>query len=363
MYKTFYRDALLTGVTLAALLCTQSAATALSKMPDGHFPAMMIELSASRAIQFNAGVTGYYERILKNKTARDVDLLQGKDYVSDPFRIYRLKPNSTTMGLPTNSFGYVGREWSLQKPPNTRRVALLGDSVTEGFGVDRRHTFGALLEDRLNATQPLGPSEQFEILRFAVPAYNLTQLLDVAETDASRFDPDVYVLDMTEISVFRLWDLHLVDMITLGIDPKYGFLREKLREAGVSAKDDNATLHAKLAPYRMAVVRDSLLEMKANAERHHAQFIVVLVPTLEDADLTEQRFAGIPELLHALNIPTVNLLDTFDHVSDLASFRDTRWDVHPNAQGHAMIAANLYARLHSQPKAWSAFLGSVPVAY
>jgi lysophospholipase L1-like esterase len=358
MNKTFWRDALLTGLTLAGLLGLQGSAMALSEMPHGRFSAMLVKLTASRAILFNAGVTGYYERILKNGTTRDVDLLRHDDYVYDPFRIFRLRPDSTTMGVPTNSFGFVGREWSVKKPPDTRRVALLGDSITEGFGVSPDQTFGALLEDRLNATHPRGTSERFEVMSFAVPAYNLTQLLDVAEKDASRFDPDIYVLDLTEISVFRLWDLHLVDMIALGIDPKYDFLRATVRNAGASMKDDDATLHAKLAPYRIATVRETLLELKSNAERHHAQFVVMLVPTLEDADLTKKRFAGIPELLDSLDITTVNLLDTFDHASDIASLRDTRWDVHPNAQGHAMIAANLYTKLRAQPNAWSALVGN-----
>lgn len=369
MNKAFWRDAVLTGITLAGLVILQSGATTIYTMPHGRFSAMMIELMGSRAILFNPGITGYYERIF-NAKGRTEDQRQakwlGNDRVYDPFRVYRLRPNLKNLGewwatdAPTNSFGFVGREWFLHKPLNTRRVALLGDSVTEGYGVNLNQTFGALLENRLNATRPYGASQRFEVMSFSVGGYHLTQILDVAVEDAPRFEPDVYMLALTELSVFRSWDTHLVDMIALGIDPKYEFLRETVHRAGASRKDDSPTLYAKLAPFRIAVVRELLLEMKSNAERHHAQFIVLLVPALEDADLTKKRFEGIPELLASLDITTVNLLDTFDRVPDVVSLRNSRSDVHPNVQGHAMIAENLYAKLKTQPNAWSALVGETP---
>lgn len=368
MNKAFWRDAVLTGITLAGLAILQSSATTIYTMPHGRFSARMIELMGSRAILYNPGVLGYYERIFntKGRTAEDHVIWSGSGRVYDPYRIYRLKPNLKNVGdwggpdIPTNSFGYVGREWSVQKPHATRRVALLGDSVTEGFAVSTNQTYGALFEDQLNATRRDGASQRFEVMNFAVSGYRLTQILDVAVEDVPRFDSDVYILALTELAVFRSWDSHLVNVIALGFDPKYEFLRETVRKAGASRKDDTATLHAKLTPFRIAVVREILLEMKSNAERHHAQFIVLLVPALEDGDMTRKRLEGIPELLASLNIITVDLLDTFDHVPDVVPLRISREDVHPNAQGQAMIAENLFAKLKTQPNAWLALVGETP---
>lgn len=371
MNKPFWRDALLTGITLAALAVLQSSATTIYAMPHGRFLAMMIELTGSRAMAFNAATTGYYERIF-NEKSREVDQRQAKwlrdSRIYDPYRLYRQKPNLKNLGewgayLPTNSLGYVGREWSVEKPPHTRRVALLGDSITEGVGVSPSQTYGALLENRLNATRLDDASLRFEVLNFSVEGYHLTQILDVAEEDVPRFEPDVYMLALTEISVFRSWDTHLVDMIALGIDPKFQFLRDALHRAGVSRKDDNSTLYAKLAPFRIELVRKMLLELKSNAERHHAQFIVLLVPGVEDADITKKRFEGIPQLVESLNIPVVNVLDTFDHVPDVVSVRNNRADVHPNPLGHAMIAEKLYNRLRTQPNTWSDLVGEIPSAH
>ncbi len=107
----------------------------------------------------------------------------------------------------------------------------------------------------------------------------------------------------------------------------------------------------------MTALQQILLLMKSNAERHHAQFVVLLVPSLEDADLIHRRFEDIPPLLQSLGITTVNLLDTFDGIPDVLPLRNSREDVHPNALGHAMIARNLYAKLRLHPKACAALAG------
>ena len=370
MKKPIWHDALLVAATVVGLVSLQLSATTIFKLRHGRFPAMMIELMASRAIMFKIGVNGYYEHIFNERVRqenwREAKWL-GPDRLFDPYRIYRLKPNlknldewPSTENIPSNSFGYEGPEWTIQKPLNTRRVALLGDSVTEGWGANPDQSYGVLLENRLNATHAGGPAEQFQIMRFAVGGYRLTESLDVAEQDVPQFNPDVYVVALTELSVFRSWDAHLVDLAALGLDAKYDFLRDVMRKSGASQKDPDDVLYAKLDPFRIEVLRNTLLEMKANAERHHAQFMVLLVPSVEDADLRTARFVGIPELLASLNITTVNVLDTFDNIPNVVPLRVGRADVHPNSQGHAMIAANLYNKLRSQPAAWTALVGNAP---
>jgi len=49
-----------------------------------------------------------------------------------------------------NSYGYRDKEWSLKKPPNTYRIAVLGDSFVEAFQVETKRTFLTLTEKQLN---------------------------------------------------------------------------------------------------------------------------------------------------------------------------------------------------------------------
>jgi len=364
--EAFWRSAALTGITLVFLVGLQAAAPRIYRLPGGRYPAMMVELMGSRALLFNPGVNGYYEHIF-NAEGRDIDRRRSKwlsaTRIYDSFRVYRPKPNAKNLSewqgpaIPTNNFGYVDRNWSIQKPEGVRRLALLGDSVTEGFGLHPpTQRFGNLLENQLNAAY-LGGAQRIEVMNFSVAGYRLSQLLDVATEDVPRFQPDTYVLALTELSIFRGWDAHLVDLIALNSDLKYGIFRRIAAQAHTAPQDDDNTLHAKLAPFRMIALKEMLMQMKSNAEQHHAQFVVLLVPSLEDADLIHRRFEGISTLLQSLDITTVDLLDTFDGVPDVVPLRNSREDVHPNALGHAMIARNLYAKLRVQPKACVALAG------
>ena len=53
----------------------------------------------------------------------------------------------------------------------------------------------------------------------------------------------------------------------------------------------------------------------------------------------------------------VDLLDTFDRFLNPAPLANYAGDVHPNPQGHALMAENLYKKLHAQPDAWAALVG------
>jgi lysophospholipase L1-like esterase len=280
------------------------------------------------------------------------------------FRIRRYRPNlhdlrhrSEPQGLTTNSFGLVGPEISLQKPPLTRRVALLGDSLSQGWGTDQNRSYVRVLENRMNASPAGAGSQRFEFLNFSVGGYCLTQMLDVAEEDVSRFEPDVYLLALTEQGAFRNWAEHLTWMIRLGIDPKYDFLRETVRQSGASATDSPLVILGDLAPYRIPVIRGIFERIQARAARDHAAFIVLLVPSLEDGDMNQKRFTGMRELLASLDIPVVDLLDTFSGFLDMEPFRINPFDVHPNSQGHRVIAENLYAKLQARPDLWKALVG------
>jgi lysophospholipase L1-like esterase len=370
--KRFWRNAVSSFVTLAGLAALVAIAPRLYKSPPFRFPAMMTSLMSSRAVLFNPGVNGYYEQLFGTDT--DPMFMNEKEYerwskgfrdrtYERSFRLFRFRPNlrglrdrTEPQGLTTNSFGFLGPERSLQKPPNTRRVALLGDSMAQGWGTDQNLSWVSLFEKRLNETQAGGMAQRFEVLNFALPGCLLTQMLDLAEEDAPRFEPDVYVLALTEFSVHRNWAQHFVRLIQLDIDPKYDFLRDVVSKANEDKTDTPLALLAKLAPYRIPVIRATLAKMKSHSEHEHVPFLVILIPSLEDGGQSRNRFAGIQELLASLDIPTIDLLDTFDGIWDLNSLRIDPADVHPNAKGHAMILENLYRKLRAQPKVWNALI-------
>lgn len=356
-----WRAAMLPTLTIMLLVTLKGFATPMYATPMGRFPAMMIEVMASRSLLFGWLPAGYYEALL-GPGRPDWERMAGSKYIPDAFRLRRLMPDLASVTIwpatksPTNRFGYVGPDWTFNKPPRTRRIAILGDSIAQGLGVDSDRSFVTLLTNQLNKTGSPDRS-RFEFLNFAVPGYQLTQMMDVALQDVPQFQPDVYVLMLTELSVHRSWDEHLTYLVESGADLKYDFLRATVREADTRQTDDDATLNAKFAPYRMPIIRQTISTMKANAERHNAQFIVVLVPAVEDADIARRRFAGIPELLSSMNIAYLDLSDAFGRMLDRNSIRLNRTDVHPNAKGDEMIYESLYKKLRANPDAWSKLVG------
>jgi len=367
----FANDALLTCVTLAGLAALVWAAPSLGASPQGRFPATLIGLMRSRIVTYNPGVNGYYEQLLNGDNAlapmndKTFHILAGLVHdrlYERNFRVYRFRPNlrnfvdrSQPQGLTTNSFGLLGPECTLAPPANVRRIALFGDSMTQGWGTDQRLSWSRVLENRVNSGT--NSKQRFEFLNFAVTGYELTQTFDTALQDAPRFHPDVYLLALTELAVGPTWDEHLVWVVQWGIDPKYDFIRDAFRKSGVSSTDEPLVILGKLAPYRRTILQNMLAEMKSQAARKNVPLVVALVPSLEDGRMSENRMDEVPGMLAALQIPMVDLRDTFDRFLDKDSLRINLFDVHPNARGHQMIADNLYTKIRNRPDVWADLAG------
>jgi hypothetical protein len=318
---------------------------------------MMVAVMKDFATIENPGVTVGYSRIWFLK------FIGPRRPMHDAtFRLYRYGPNFTwdSHRVTTNSLGMIGPERDIAKPPHTRRIALLGSSLSAGHLIQSNETYSALLEKRLNAVHPYRPGEQFEILNFACEGYTLPQILDVAVEDAPRFTPDVYMVDLNELEVFGNWSWQLVVLIRNRIDAKYDFLRATFRQARVSPTDEAQELFAKLVPYRVPMVRRILVELKANAERHHAGMLAILLPVAEAGEMSKNRVAWVKEVLQPLGIPVVDALDTFDEFPNPEPLLSSREDPHPNNWGNALIFENLYRKLRAQPEAWTALVGSAP---
>ncbi len=93
--------------------------------------------------------------------------------ISHPYYHHDLKPNvkakymwgSRESALITNSLGFKdGTKRKIKIQGNTPRILLLGDSFTEGIGVDYENTFAGILSDQLKG--------KYEILNAGVVSYS-----------------------------------------------------------------------------------------------------------------------------------------------------------------------------------------------
>ena len=88
-----------------------------------------------------------------------------------------------------NSVGLRDNEHKINKPAGITRIALLGDSSTEGMQVPLNETYGKVLERILNEKSP-----QYEVINFACSGYSTGQQLLQYERDVRQYHPDIVVL-------------------------------------------------------------------------------------------------------------------------------------------------------------------------
>jgi hypothetical protein len=86
-----------------------------------------------------------------------------------------------------NSDGFRDREYSIEKPNNTIRIIVLGDSVTFGWGINVSDT-ERMLNNDLNTTI------NFEVLNFGVPGFNTLEEIHLLEKKGLKYNPDVVII-------------------------------------------------------------------------------------------------------------------------------------------------------------------------
>ncbi len=122
---------------------------------------------------------------------------------SDPSIVYDLKPNLDSYlklaDFKTNSQGLRDREYSVEKPPDTFRVAVIGGSYTLPAGVGIDDAYHTVLEKRLNNESP---HLNYEFINFGVGGYTTKNKLATLRHKALDYKPDLilFVLDGSQLA-------------------------------------------------------------------------------------------------------------------------------------------------------------------
>ena len=120
---------------------------------------------------------------------------------SDPILHHRFIPGASgrykttefDVAYTINSLGLRDREISLAKPPTTRRILMLGDSFTEGDGVEYQETFSACLQRMLDtAALPV----RWEVINGGVGSYAPVVEYIYLHNGGLALQPDMVVLNL-----------------------------------------------------------------------------------------------------------------------------------------------------------------------
>ena len=126
----------------------------------------------------------------------------------DDLREVVLKPDDDTfkkgVHWRTNSLGMRDRAYAIAKPPRTFRIALVGDSIGAGWGVDVEQRFESILERNWNARSRAASGLAVEIINCAVPGQSPGQRWCHFSQVGWPMNPDMVIYESTASDVG--WD-------------------------------------------------------------------------------------------------------------------------------------------------------------
>jgi hypothetical protein len=103
---------------------------------------------------------------------------------------WHYKENDHSITGKFNNYGWRDKNWSLQKPQNTFRIALLGDSYIEALQVEGDKTFEHYTEMSLTDSLDLN----VELLNFGQSGFTQTEQLLLLTREVIHFSPDMVIL-------------------------------------------------------------------------------------------------------------------------------------------------------------------------
>ena len=99
-----------------------------------------------------------------------------------------------------NEDGLRGPLTTKVKPPNTVRIAVLGDSFAEAYQVSLGDSFPNILEDTLNKCKPFG-EKNVEVINFGLGEYGTAQELITLRKRVWPYNPDIVLLAFTKSDI------------------------------------------------------------------------------------------------------------------------------------------------------------------
>ena len=240
----------------------------------------------------------------------------------------------------TNRWGMRDREYEKECPPGVIRIAMIGSSWTMGMGVDQDSSFEAVLEQLLNQKSTDGTHVRYEVLNFGVPGYSAAQHLAILDKRALSFGPHIVIYD--PFGAGTLTSRFLVRTVLRGTEIPYEGLRDIIQKAGIRQEMSEPVALQRLAPYRQDITV-ALLQLMADTCRKQGAIPALLNLSESSSNSPTER----NEILQLAQAAGFILLDLSDwsaqhHRDDL---RLAKWDGHPNALGHKIIAEHLYEKL------------------
>ncbi|MBI3312605.1 MAG: SGNH/GDSL hydrolase family protein [Candidatus Omnitrophica bacterium] len=272
-------------------------------------------------------------------------------------RVWQLKPNLDIyfkkVKVKTNSQGLFDQEYSIDKDPNTFRVAVVGDSFTMPDGVEIEKAFHSLLETRLNQEST---GEKYEFINFAAAMYSFRQYVAVINERALAYKPDMILIGFCSENDYRPYPeklyreiykprsttrpftyLYTVEKIT-------GILKGRIKSPDYAKKAERQSRNTATGPKPKRYMKEMFSRLERISRENKIPIVVVNLQTWP----TPENLTGYLEelaLTHGIYFVDLSFLLPREKTRQYQIYRA---DGHPNAKAHKIFADALYQYLKNK---------------
>lgn len=290
---------------------------------------------------------------------------------------YRMKPDSHAksiygIDISTNSLGF--RDGEFDPDSSIRRILVLGDSTTFGYGVRAEDTFSAVLEMMFSSCDFRINPDKFEFINTGHSGFNLKNYYDMLFEYSSFFKPELVVVGVMGNDILN--DIRYVIEDGVGVTPGSIWERWSVPSFVVRALRNSALyINVGNSIKRLSYLKsptekdkslgdhalnrgaeDALLSFASYARESRLPISFFYLPTKNEVDLHEYD-----------NVALVSRLREMDNSSDQINFVDllellkvggvtsdsifTRQDhAHPSSKGHAVFAKLMFPEVNNHLK-------------
>lgn len=296
------------------------------------------------------GYRGAPESIIKNMML-----------VDDPVLDWRYVPNSHfqegNVVYQYNERGFRGENHVFEKSPGTIRVVVLGDSVTDGYGVQWSEGFVAAVQ--------YGLGNGYEVINLGMGGINTPQEIHLLEKIGIKFAPDYAVVNFilndgdfySSLTAARRADdtvQNKIGVLGLQVSPALKrwlkssafiyFVKVRLEDLlGRFSGAQNHDYYMELwkNEQNKKKISEAFDKLSALSQQHGFQVVVLIWPLL--IDYQDYRFGFVHEWVadaaKTRGFTALDLLPVFS-ASFYRNLQVSSEDhVHPNAAGHELAAA------------------------
>ena len=246
--------------------------------------------------------------------------------------------------LTINNYGMRNRPISKRKPPNTYRIAMMGSSITMGYGVKDDETYARLLEEKFNAAMSKeGP--RVEVLNFAIGQYYALHQAGALRTKIFDFEPDA-IYFVAHQGEFYGPPRHVAEYWFRGHHLLYPCIDKLMQQSGITRQTPQGVVENMLQQKTVELTTCIYSGICDDCRQKGILpvWIYLPVPDVFEKTATAEEFVG------AAKLAGFDIID----VRNWANGQNSRElklspvDYHLNSIGHALAAEAIWKEIRQQ---------------